>query len=232
MNARFGNLTGKGFTARFQSVMMKRPAGASHLSDRPNRNGSYEDHVMAKRQLPSPEVLRQLLSYDPETGKLFWKERGPEWFQDKGRLKAEHYCARWNSAYAGKEAGNSSGRGYLGFNIGGARCKAHRAAWAIHFGRWPDGHIDHINHNPSDNRIENLRDVTQAENNRNRPPQKNSKAFVGVYKHKDCHRWIASIGYKGRPVYLGLHACLGKAIKARREGEQTLGFHPGHGGCA
>ena len=37
---------------------------------------------MANKPLPTPEVLRQLLTYDPETGKLFWAQRGAEWFTD------------------------------------------------------------------------------------------------------------------------------------------------------
>jgi len=51
------------------------PAGACNTKSGPNRNGSYEDHVMAAKALPSPEVLRQLLRYEPDTGKLFWRER-------------------------------------------------------------------------------------------------------------------------------------------------------------
>lgn len=45
---------------------------------------------MAKHPIPTPEILRQLLDYRPETGKLFWRER-------EGN-------ARWNTGYAGKEA--------------------------------------------------------------------------------------------------------------------------------
>ena len=41
---------------------------------------------------------------------------------------------------------------------------AHRAAWAIHFGEWPKGEIDHINGDASDNRIINLRVVNRTEN--------------------------------------------------------------------
>ena len=231
MNARFGDL-GKRFTSQNQCGTMERPVGASHLPGQPNRNGSYEDHVMASKALPSPEVLRQLLRYEPETGKLFWLPRGPEWFRDNYRMKAEHFCKRWNNAYSGKEAGYHHGRGYLSLNILNEKHKAHRVAWAIYHGYWPNGHIDHINHQASDNRIVNLRDVTQAENNKNRPPQSNSCTFVGVYKHQSCNRWVASIGHQGKQVYLGLFACVGLAIKARRDAERRFGFHAGHGGVA
>lgn len=45
---------------------------------------------------------------------------------------------------------------------------AHRAIWFLHFGRWPNDEIDHINHIRTDNRIENLRDVSHSENARRR----------------------------------------------------------------
>lgn len=231
MNARFGDL-GKRFTTQNQCGMMERLVGASHLPGQPNRNGSYEDHVMASKALPSPEVLRQLLRYEPDTGKLFWLPREPKWFKGNDRMKPEHFCASWNSSYANTEAGSHNGKGYFGIHIFGRNYKAHRVIWAIYYGNWPKGHIDHINHQASDNRIINLRDVSQAENNKNRPPQSNSCVFVGVYKHQSCNRWVASIGHQGKQVYLGLFACVGLAIKARRDAERRFGFHAGHGGAA
>lgn len=223
MNARVGDLAGRGgFTSVYQSVMLKRPAKASHLLRQPNPNGSNEDHVMADRQLPSPEVLRQRLSYDPETGNLLWNE-----------IHEESSGAKmFNVRYAGKPAGCLTEKGYYKVRVGGKKYYAHRVAWAIHYGEWPKDCLDHINHNGTDNRIENLRSVSRAENAKNRPPQKNSKFFVGVYWHKECSKWAAGISHKGQPIHLGLHVCLGKAIKARRKEERVLGFHPRHGGLA
>ncbi len=231
MNARFGDL-GKRFTTQNQCGMMERLVGASHLPGQPNRNGSYEDHVMASKALPSPEVLRQLLRYELDTGRLFWRERGPQWFKSTERMKPEHFCASWNKRYANTEACSKNGQGYIAMHILGQKHKAHRVCWAIHYGHWPKGHIDHVNHDRSDNRICNLRSVTQAENNKNRPPQSNSFGFVGVHKHQSCHRWVASIGHQKKQVYLGIFACVGLAIKARRDAERQLGFHAGHGGAA
>ena len=217
----------RGFTQRIQHDMLKRPAEVSHHLSRPNRNGSREDHVMAKRQLPSPEVLRQLLDYNPETGELRWKERGVEWFPS---LRAQR-C--WNARYAGREAGSDNGKGYICFNLAGHSIKAHRAGWAIHHGEWPKHDIDHINHNKADNRMSNMRDVKRVVNNRNRPPQRNNTSrFVGVYWNKECRKWAACIGVNRRAIHLGVHDCLGRALRARREAERRFGFANGHGGAA
>lgn len=176
---------------------------------------------IARMKGPTPDKLRELLEYDPETGALIWKTRES--------AASEAAAKIWNKRFSGKEAGCLTEKGYLKVRIGKKKYYAHRIAWAIHHGEWPDV-IDHVNHEKSDNRISNLRSVKFSENLLNRPPQKNSKVFVGVHRHKECYRWVASIGHKGRPVYLGLYACIGKAIKARREAERDLGFHENHGG--
>lgn len=67
---------------------------------------------MAK-PLPSTAVLRKLLEYEPNTGKLYWKLRDPSMFNDTKARTAEHTCKIWNMRYAGKECGNqldSNGR--------------------------------------------------------------------------------------------------------------------------
>ena len=92
---------------------------------------------MASKPLPSPEDLRQLMSYDPETGKLFWKERGAEWFTDGTYHTAEVQAQIWNTKYAGKEAFTplNSCRYHTGAVLGKILL-AHRIAWAITHGRW------------------------------------------------------------------------------------------------
>lgn len=60
---------------------------------------------MAVKPLPSQEVLRQLLRYEPETGKLFWKARAPDMFPEgKGRYTAARSCQIWNTKYSATEA--------------------------------------------------------------------------------------------------------------------------------
>jgi hypothetical protein len=67
-------------------------------------------------------------------------------------------------------------KGYLEirFGIGGKYIylRAHRVAWFLHYGKWPTKILDHINRNRTDNRIENLREVTLHENALNRPVSK------------------------------------------------------------
>jgi hypothetical protein len=75
--------------------------------------------------------------------------------------------------------GSFDAYGYLIIKIKGNQYKAHRLAWFLYYGEFPKHNIDHINHNRADNRIINLRDVTQAENNKNNTKVINKD--TGVY---------------------------------------------------
>lgn len=174
---------------------------------------------MAKRQLPSPEVLRQLLSYDPETGKLFWKERGPEWFEASPTRSADHVRALWNARYAGKEAFTAASgptRGYRGGCVLGISMQAHRVAWAIHYGEWPAALIDHINGDGADNREVNMRPATQKQNCMNRRSRSGSSSkYLGVDWAASSKKWRAQIKPVGKPgKYLGLFQCEVEAARA------------------
>lgn len=201
---------------------IKRPAECLQHFDGPNRNGSHEDRVMAKRQLPSPEVLRQLIRYEPETGKLFWKERGPEWF--KSECYPLEVCAgRWNTKHAGRPALDCISEGYKVGNMLGRRVLAHRAAWAIYYGKWPADQIDHINGDGTDNRIANLREATNAENQQNLSMrQDNRSGFLGVSWHSAGGKWRASIRSKGQIYHLGLFEHIFDAAAAYRLAKKRL----------
>lgn len=173
---------------------------------------------MTNRILPPIDYLRQRLRYEPETGKLFWL-----WHPEKR--------GSFNSRFAGEEAFTASdGRGYRVGLIDGQTHRAHRVVWALYFGRPPEGQIDHINGDRSDNRIENLREVTALENSRNRAIQNNNSSnHSGVHWSNRYHKWIARISIKGERKHLGVFDSLEAALAARRQAEIELGFHANHG---
>lgn len=184
---------------------------------------------MAKTDLLTPEELRKLLRYEPDTGKLYWLERTPDMFNDCSQGR-ERYCAIWNTKFAGKEAlAAYEGRGNLHGRIFNRAYKAHRVAWALHQGEWPTHEIDHINHVPDDNRILNLRCVTGEENSRNLPKRAdNSSGVTGVGWHKKALKWRARISV-GTEIHLGLFDVFEDAVAARKEAEIKYGFHQNHG---
>lgn len=183
-----------------------------------------KDRTMAKRPLPTPEELRQLLDYDPETGKLFWKERPLGLFPDDRSGKI------WNTRFAGREAFAKQVTGYLQGGVWGTRVLAHRAAWAITHGRWPDAEIDHINGKRDDNRILNLRAVSHQENCRNsRRPSNNTSGHVGVIWCKRSKRWVARISMDKKIKHVGAFRKKLDAIAARKQAEQDFCFHANHG---
>lgn len=185
---------------------------------------------MAAKALPSRDILNQLLRYEPETGKLFWRERTPDMFPT-GKYRRERVCAVWNSNYAGKEAFTAiDTHGYPYGNIFNRKFKAHRVIWCLVHGHWPVNDIDHIDGDCRNNRLENLRCVTHGENLKNqRRPSDNTSGVVGVCWHKQRSKWKAEIQSAGVKMHLGVFENFKDAVKARRDAEVCFGFHPNHG---
>ena len=130
------------------------------------------------------KYLQELLEYDQDTGIFRWKVR-PRYGIKNGSI-----------------AGNCRGDGYICIQIKGKIYKAHRLAWLYVYGIWPSGNIDHINRNPCDNGIINLRDTNQQVNNYNRSFTKSNKLRAkGVVKRGS--RYQATIKYNGKQEYLG-----------------------------
>lgn len=178
---------------------------------------------MAK-PLPPQDVLNQYLSYDANTGVLIWNFRRPDCFKTASQFKI------WNTRYAGKEAfaaTDSRGRRYG--RIDSVRYSAHRVIWKMVTGS--DALvIDHIDGNPGNNRFGNLRNVTTAENNKNRPaPCATESGQVGVSWRRNEKRWRAHIAVGGRQIHLGFFDDKNDAIRARKAAERAHGFHPNHG---
>ncbi len=157
------------------------------------------------------EDLNELMEYLPVTGVLRWKEHV-------------------HKKRAGKLVGNLSAGGYVELQCKRHRLYGHRVAWLLVHGEWPKGQLDHINGVRDDNRMENLRDVTNQENHKNQKKHKdNSSGVTGVYWNKRAEKWQAYICVNGRQIYLGVHKYLVDAETARKEAEVEHGYHKNHG---
>ena len=134
------------------------------------------------------ERLRNLLSYDPETG----------YFRSICRRK---------KIPLGAIVGSTNKHGYVAIGIDWRRYRAHHLAWFYVYNKWPDGELDHINGNPNDNRISNLREASSTENKRNalgRNSRKNRKSrFKGVSRTRDNKKWEARICVNYKCLRLG-----------------------------
>ncbi len=179
---------------------------------------------------PTIEQLHTLLSYDPSSGKLFWKERSEASYAGR-QIPPANSIRGWNTRYAGKEAFTADDSvGYLVGRIFGVNYNSHRIAWALHHNKWPEGPIDHINGNRSDNRIENIRLVSPQENARNsKRAISNKSGTTGVTWRKRDRKWHAHISVARKHIYLGYFSNRDAAIEARKAAEKKLGFHPNHG---
>lgn len=184
---------------------------------------------MTKPKIPdlSPEVISELLSYDRDTGKLYWKVREKKWFHPRHNYKTQKI---WNKRYAGKQAINCKRRGYLVGGILGYTMPAHRLAWVIGYGFWNFTDIDHIDGNPENNKLENLRMVSHQENTKNQKLRStNNTGVLGVDFRKETGKYRARIMVDGKTINLGEYDQLERAARVRLEAEKLYGFHPNHG---
>jgi hypothetical protein len=143
-------------------------------------------------------VLQAHFEYDPETGRF---------------------------ARDGKPSGSNIGGGYVRLRFGGEGIAAHRAAFLVTHGSIPDGmDIDHVNGDPSDNRIANLRPLSRSENNQNRlvAAKSNKLGVLGVYRKRNGYR--AEIMVNGKSRCLGTFTTVKDAEAAYRAAK--LKYHP------
>lgn len=158
------------------------------------------------KPLPPIEFLRECFEYYPETGELFWKERPRKHFPTERGWKI--FNSRWAHTQAATVVNN---RGYLNGDVSyeGTHIKflAHRLIWKLTTGHDPVKEIDHINGNPTDNTLENLREADGSQNNFNRfncPP--NRTGYKGVLEKQTKSRgktYSALIRVYGKRYYLG-----------------------------
>ena len=155
--------------------------------------------------------LREKLSYDPLTGLFTWPKR-----RRTGRL----------NSHADFPAGHrKTGKygGYIVIRLNFQLYRAHRLAWFYVHGEWPNGEIDHINSDPTDNRIANLRIATSSGQRMNsRRRSDNTSGTKGVWYDKRRSKWIAEVMVDGKKHHIGQFATLLEAKGARIAAAERL----------
>lgn len=152
----------------------------------------------------SHEKLKQILDYDPENGVFNWRDYP---------LPSGKARRRFGKTCIGSVAGHYQKNSYLQIRYDGKLYLGHRLAWFYIYAEWPK-EIDHVNGDPSDNRISNLRVATRSQQNANTRRRRNNKTgFKGVCKYGDRYSaYIKASGGKSR--YLGSYETAQEAHNA------------------
>lgn len=157
---------------------------------------------LSKESAVTYTIAAELLSYDEANGLIYWKTSG------SGRL-------------LDRPAGSLETNGYYSVCINGIRLKLHRVIWLLHYGRWPEKFIDHIDGDKTNNRISNLREATTRQNGWNRKSSKaNTSGHRGVRQRYG--KWHAVITYNGEEIRIGSFQTFEDAVTARIQKEIEL----------
>ena len=172
------------------------------------------------RMRPSSVYLRECLAL--RDGRLFWMPR-PE-----AHFSSVRIWRSWCSKNSGNAAGTMDSKGYIQIKVDGTLILAHRIIWVMAGGSWENS-IDHIDGNPLNNAIENLREVSHQTNmkNRKRSPF-NRSGLSGIHWMDKKQYWVAKINN----LHIGTFHCLLDACAARKSAEIQHGFHVNHGRAA
>lgn len=154
------------------------------------------------------EELLHLFDYDREKGIFIWKNPPLK----NGYLK-------------NKIAGSKTMQGYVSIRLKRRNLLVHRLVWLIEKGTNVD-QLDHINGIRSDNRIENLRAVTNRLNQNNTIRHRNGR-LVGATYHKNTNKYMSRLKIKGKNIHLGL---FNTEIEAHIEYKKMLKFYLESGG--
>lgn len=147
------------------------------------------------------EYLISILEYDPDTGDFI------------RRISRQ-------GVKIGDIAGCTKKDGYKQINIEGTSYLIHRLAWFYCFKEWPSL-IDHINRNKSDNRLDNLREVSQSLNIHNSSDKSNKSGFRNA--RKVGNKYQSAIKVNGKSIHLGMFNTAEEASeKAKKYREQLV----------
>lgn len=131
-----------------------------------------------------------------------------------------------STAQVGDIVGCDDGNGYLRTMVYGNIYGNHRLIWLWHYGYLPENFIDHIDRNTLNNRIENLREITQSCNMRNTGNFKNNTSGVkGVYFHKQRNNWYSFIYINNKKYNLGSFDDFIEAVATRLAHEQSINWN-------
>ena len=133
------------------------------------------------------EFADEIFRYDQETGNLFWRKR------DRKHFSRDIDWKMFNTRFADTQISHVNDGGYICVRFNGKQTRAHRIIWLMVHGYWPENQIDHIDGNRLNNRIKNLRCVTNAENSMNRKTIRSNSGYKGVHKLKNSDKYIATI---------------------------------------
>lgn len=169
--------------------------------------------------LSKPDITQQLLheylNYDKNTGVLTWRKK----LGKKTVINTR----------AGSLVPTT---GYRSITLWGKSYPEHHVAWCWYYGYWSTKQLDHIDHVRANNAINNLREVTIAENARNRVRRRNTKVEeAGIWFCKRRNRYISEITMAGKKVFQKTYLpdAVETAIAERKAKLTELGFHDNHG---
>lgn len=137
--------------------------------------------------------LKEALLYNPETGEIV------------------------RSGCGGKAFASKVTRGYLAGELDGVKLRAHRVAWAMHYDQWPDGDVDHIDGDTSNNAISNLRLASNQQNQWNTKARAGSSSFKGVSWKAADKKWQVRVTDGARTKHVGYYADEVQAARAYDE---------------
>lgn len=172
------------------------------------------------------DLLRQVLRYEPETGKLFWRPRSAALIGGEGIIAKMNY-ASFNQRFAGKECFRLvSHDGYLHGTLFNWKYPAHQVIWALVHGVWStkEMQVDHINGNRADNRLANLRLVPEIVNLRSRVRRAYKHGGEkGIALNQSNMKWQVTVPLGGgRNRYIGCYEQIETARIARDAAEKAL----------
>lgn len=155
----------------------------------------------------SHDRLLYRLNYNPDTGDFIWKNNR-------------------DSTLIGTIAGTILEDGRWQIQVDSRLYKAHRLAWFYVYGKWPEDQLDHIDGNPLNNRLSNLRECSQTQNQQNqfKPKAHNKTGYLGVSWDSSRKKYAARIRVDGKYKYLGRFDSVEEAAQSYLEAKRK--YHP------